>query len=211
MEQIRVMEKPDWISWDEVQQCIHDAQLTNKKKGFDMGFGYKTGEELRKSVGDNGYCFVVLNENNKVIATMSLRVSNVHFWWYKGLAGFHCCEAVLPDYRGTDVFFDMHEAVEHKEKELGLKLLWATTAEQNKIVLKVSAKAGWKQVQYASFSGCDYYSVIIARWFDGCPYSDRKIRFMFHLYKNAVRILYKPGHQKRFALRKKEYTNQLIC
>lgn len=210
MEQIRVMEKPDWISWDEVQQCIHDAQLTNKKKGFDMSFGHKTGDELRKSVGENGYCFVVLNESNKVIATMSLRVSNIRFWWYKGEAGFHCCEAVLPDYRGTDAYFDMHAAIKRKERELGIKLLWFTTAERNKVVLRTAIKTGCKMVRYASFSGCDYYSVIFAKWLDeGCPYSDATIKFMYYLSKIAVKILYKPGHIKRFVFLKKE-NNQIF-
>lgn len=197
------MEKPDWISWDEVQQCIHDAQLTNKKQGFDMSFGYKTGEELRKSVGENGYCFVVLNESDKVIATMSLRISNIHFWWYKGEAGYYCYEAVHPVYRGTDAYFDMHAAVKRKEKQLGLNLIWADTAERNKVVLRVSAMSGWKQVQYTSFKSCDYYSIIIAKWLDDCPYSDRKIKFMFKLSRIAVKLLYKPGHKKRFALRNK--------
>lgn len=207
MEQIRVMEKPDWISWDEIQHCIHDAQVTNNKKGFDMHFGHKTGEELQKSVGVNGYCFVVLNENNKVIATVSLKVSNINFWWYKGYAGYHCYEGVLPAYRGTDAYFDMHTAVKQKEKELGLKLLWADTAEQNKVVLKASAKRGWKQVQYTpNTKGYDYYSIIIAKWLDGCPHSDKKIKFMFNLSKIVVKILYKPGHINRFTswLKKKQ-------
>lgn len=200
MGEIRVMEKPDWISWDEVQQCIHDAQLTNKKKGFDMSFGYKTGEELRKSVGENGYCFVVLNVCNKVIATISLRVSDIHKWWYKGMAGYHCNEAVLPDYRGTDAYFLMHAAVERKEKELGLKLLWATTAEQNKVILRLAAKSGWKQVQYTAFKGCGYYSVVIARWLGGCPYSAKWIKFMFNISKIRTKLLFKPGRLKRFAV-----------
>lgn len=198
MEEIRVMEKPDWISWNEVQQCIHDAQLTNKKKGFDMGFGNKTGEQLQKAVGEKGYCFVVLNENNKVIATMTLKVSNICFWWYKGEAGYHCYEGVLPEYRGTDAYFDMHAAVKQKEKELGLRLLWADTAEQNNIVLKASAKKGFKQVQYTTFKGCNYYSIIFAKWLDGCPHSDKKINFMFNLSKSVVKLLYKPGHINRF-------------
>lgn len=198
MEQIRVMEKPDWISWDEVAECIHEAQKTNNKKGFDMKFGHKSGDELKESVGENGYCFVVLNESNKVIATISLKISNIRFWWHKGDAGYHLYEAVLPAYRGTDAYFDMHIALKKKEKELGLKLLWATTAEHNKVILKAAIRTGWKQVQYSpSAKGCDYYSIIIAKWMDGCPYSERRIRFMFNLSKKVVRLLYKPGRVKR--------------
>ena len=93
----------------------------------------------------------------------------------------------------------MHAAVMKKEKELGLKVLWATTAEQNKVVLKTSSKAGWKHVQFSPYPiGCDYYSVIIAKWTNKCPYSDRRISFMYNLSKIIVKVLYKPGHVSRF-------------
>ena len=197
MEEIRVMEKPDWISWDEVQECIHNAQQTNKKKGFDMNFGHQTGEELCRNIGD-GYCFVVLNENNKVIGTVSLKIMDVGFWWHKGKAGFHCYEAVDPKYRGTDVYIDMHAALTAKEKKLGIKVLYASTAEKNKVVLKASQRFGWKLVQYTAFEGCDYYSVLFAEWKEGCPYSDRTINFMYKLSKIVVRVLYKPGRINRF-------------
>lgn len=197
MEEIRVMEKPDWISWDEVQECIHNAQLTNNKKGFDMRFGHFTGEELRKRIGD-GHCFVVLNQQNKVVGTVSLKVSKISYWWHKGEAGFHCYEAVDPAYRGTDVYFDMHAALMKKEKTLGLKVLWATTAEKNEVIIKASSKAKWKCVQSKASSGCDYYSVILAKWVEGCPYSDSFVNFMFRMSRMAIRVLYKPGHINRF-------------
>lgn len=196
-----MMEKPEWISWDEIQQCIHDAHLTNNKKGFHQSTGNMTGDELKSKVC-NGFCFVVLDESNKVIGTMSLIVSKVGFWWYKGMAGYHCYEGVLPAYRGTDVYTEMHKAVIKKEKELGLKLKWATTAESNIIVQKLSQRDGWKKIQYTpNGKGCDYYSVILAKWMDGCPYSDRTINFMFYLSRFVIRFLYKPGKIRRFKLR----------
>lgn len=198
MEEIRIMEKPEWVTWDEVQECIYKAQQTNNKKGFDMNFGHRTGKELCEKVGD-GCCFVALNEQNRVVGTVSLKVSDIRFWWHKGKAGFHGYEAVDPKYRGTDVYFDLHAALIAKEKELGLKVLWATTAEKNNVVIKSAVRKGWKQVQYTpNTKGCDYYSVVIAYWRDGCPYSDRTINFMFKLSKMVVRILYKPGRINRF-------------
>ena len=199
MEQIRVVEKPDWASWDEVQQCIHDAQVTNNKKGFDMKFGHLSGSELKEKIG-NGYCFVALNDEKKVVGTLSIILQNIHFWWHKGMASYHCYEGILPQYRGTDVYFDLHDAVEKKESDLGIKVMWADTAEKNKVVLRLIKKKGWKVIRYTpNGKGCDYYSVIFARWVDGCPYSDSLINFMYNLSRITVRVLYKPGKKLRFA------------
>lgn len=197
MEELRVMEKPDWVSWEDVRKCIYRAQQTNVKKGFDMAFGHLSAEELCEKIGD-GYCFVVLNEQNNVIGTVTLKVSNIDYWWYKGEAGYHCYEGIVPEYRGTDVYFDMHAALMAKEKELGIKLLWGDTAEHNSVVLKSVKKKGWKHVQYKAYRSCDYYSVIFAKWMDGCPYSDETIDFMFKLSRRFVRFVYKPRHVNRF-------------
>ena len=198
MEQIRVMEKPDWVSWDEIAECICLSQVTNKKKGFDMSFGHYTGEQLCNSV-KNGYTFVALNEDNKVIGTVSLTIKNIYFRWYRGEAGYHCMDAILPNYRGTDVFFDLQHIRKMKEKELGLKLLWATTHEKNNVVIKLSLKAGYKLMQFKVSEKTDYYSVVLAKWLtDKCPYSDRTINFMFNLSRFVTKLLYKPGKKLRF-------------
>ena len=130
---------------------------------------------------------------------MSLAVTNIHRWWHKGKAGYHCYEGVLPEYRGTDAYFDMHAAVRQKEKDLGLQVLWADTAEQNTVILKASAKSGWKHVWFTPNSRrCNYYSVVMAKWLKECPHSDRKIRTMFFLSKILVKTIYKPGRINRF-------------
>lgn len=196
MEELRVLEKPDWISWDDVQKCIHDAQLTNTTKGFDMSFGHQTGAELCEKVGD-GYCFVVLNEKNAVVGTITLKVMDIKSWWHRGSAGYHCFEAISPDYRGTDAYFDMHAHLIKKEKQLGLKVIYADTAEKNKVILKASKKTGWKHVQFTTFQGCDYYSIYLVKWYDTCPFSDRYINFMFKLSKVIIKIIYKPGRINR--------------
>ena len=134
MEEIRVIEKPEWVSWEEVQRCIYISQQTNVKKGFDMLFGHITPKELEKAVS-NGYCFVALNDSNKVVGTVSLTVSDIKFWWHKGRAGLQCYEGILPSYRGSDVYFELHEHIEKKADELGLNVLWASTSESNKVVL----------------------------------------------------------------------------
>lgn len=201
MEEIRIVQKPDWISWDEIQKCIYESQQTNTKKGFDMLFGHSTGQQLQDKIGE-GYCYVALNEDNKVVGTISLKVETLNFWWHKGKAGLQCYEGILPQYRGSEVYFDLHDTLEKKEKELDLKVIWATTAEQNAVVIKLQKKLGWKIVQYSSMpKKGPYFSVFMVKWVDECPYSDRYINLMYSISKKIVRLKYKvtsDGKKRRF-------------
>ncbi len=194
MEEIRVLEKPEWVSWEEVATCIHIGQATNISEGFDQTFGHITAMELSRAV-NGGHCWVALNNDNKVVGTLSLTISKIKYWWYKGEAGLYCYETILPEYRhDSRVYFGLHGKIEAAVKQAGLKLVWATTAEQNKKMQSINKLKKWKIVQYSpSGPPSNYYSVIMAKWINGCPYSDKKISFMFNFSKIVVRFLYKPG------------------
>ena len=47
MSEIQFMEKPDRVSWEEVCDCIHAANVVNEKKGFHMLFSDITPEEIK--------------------------------------------------------------------------------------------------------------------------------------------------------------------
>lgn len=195
MEKIRVIEKPDWVSWEHVAECIHVGQATNNKKGFDMEFGHYTAEQLRDNIkGKNGegYTFVALNEQNKVVGTVSLRVDTISKWWHKGRCGYHCEGATLPEYRGTDVYFDLHKLLDEKEDEIGIDVIWGSTSEKNLDVIKIHKKLKWKFVEYnIKPRKRAYFSYVFVKWKKGCPYKDWYINFRFKLSKFIIPIVYK--------------------
>ncbi len=159
-----------------------------------MQFGHLSGEELEKDVMESGegYTFVALNENNKVVGTHSLSVTVVDTWWHKGRCGLRCNTSTLPEYRGTDVYFGLKEILEKKEKELGLNVIWATTSEKNDTVIKINKKMGWKVVAYSPIPRKqDYFSYVLVKWKDGCPYKDKIINFRFKLSRFYSRAVYK--------------------
>ena len=194
MEEIRIIEKPDWITWDEIAECIHLGQSTNNKKGFDMQFGHLTGPELEEEVRGKtgeGYTFVAINEKNEVVGTHSLTVTIENRWWHRGKCGLRRYTAILPEYRGTDAYFGLREICEKKEDELGLNVIWGTTSEMNDVVIKINKKLGWKFVEYLPNPWKrDYYSYCFVKWKDGCPYRDWEINLMFKLTRLYVRSVY---------------------
>lgn len=198
MSEIKFMVKPDWISWDEVQECQCRAHVINNKKGFQMQVQSITGEDLRKGVGD-GFCFVAL-DGNKVVGTASLmfKKSKIH-WWTRETVAYTSYDAILPEYRGTDVFIGLDSLRNKYIRDSGVRIYQCNTAEQNKMVIKLCKRAGYKLVQYsATGKGATYYSVIMAKWKDGCPYSDWFCNLMFNMSKIIIKTIWKPGYKMRF-------------
>lgn len=198
MSEIQYTVKPDWISWDEVQECQRKAQEANNKKGFQMNVQSITGDDLEKGVGD-GYCFVALDGKN-VVGTASLRfIKSRYHWWTKQTVAYTCYDGILPEYQGTDVFIGLDSLRKKYIYDSGIRIRQCNTAEQNKVVIKLCKRAGYKLVQFsATGKGASYYSVIMCKWEDGCPYSDRFCNFMFKLSKLIIKAIWKPGYKLRF-------------
>ena len=79
MSEIKYMVKPDWISWDEVQECQRKAHEVNNVKGFHMKVQDISGEELKNYIGD-GICIIAL-DGEKVVGTTSIVYKKLKTWW----------------------------------------------------------------------------------------------------------------------------------
>ncbi len=179
---IQFMEKPDWVSWEDVCECIRKANVVNDKKGFHMTFADISPEKLENKMQE-GKCFVALH-NNRVVGMDSFRIHNLKKWYLRGKVIYHSYSAILPEYRGTDVYFGLSELKGKKVKETGIRVYQFNTAEQNKTVLKINAKYGFKPVVFRpTAKGANYYSITMLKWEDGCPFPDWFLNFMFNLSK----------------------------
>ncbi len=198
MSTIKYMLKPDTISWDDVQECQRKAHVINNKKNLHMTCQDMTGNELREMIGD-GFCFVAV-DGDKVVGTTSVKLLEQHRWWNKGgKVAYYCHSAVLPEYRGTDVYIDMTKLMTDFVKDSGVKIHQFNTAVQNKSVIRMNERNGYKRVQFsATGKGANYYSIVMCKWDEGCPYSDRFINFMFVLSKIIVKAIWRPGYKFRF-------------
>ena len=197
MGDINYLEKPEWISWVDIHECLYKAHSVNRKKGFSMGNVGLSVEELKNKVGD-GHCFVAL-EGNRVVGTASLKFFKPKRWWTRKTVAYTLLDGVLPEYRGTDVFWGLDYLRNKYIRDSGVRIRQCNTAEQNKAVIKLCTRGGYKIVQYsATGKGADYYSVIMVLWEDGCPYSDRFCNFMFKLSQIIIRTIWKPGYKFRF-------------
>lgn len=183
------MEKPDWVSWQQVCDCIRDANVVNDKKGFHMLFSEISPDEIKADLKE-GKCFVALC-GEKVVGTLSYKIRNLKKWYVWGKVIYYSYDGILPEYQGTDVYFGLSDLRDKYVRKSGIRNFQFHTAENNKSVIKINKIYGYKLVVFKpTGKGADYYSVTMVKWEDGCPFPDWFLNFMFKLSKFITKAFF---------------------
>ena len=197
MSDIKYMEKPDWVSWDSIKECLVSGHEYNRKRGIYMANPTKTPDELKEYLKD-GWCFVAIDEG-KVVGTCSPRVIKSKQWWAKGKdVAYTCMDSIVPAYKGTDVYFGLNAIRDRCINNLGLRIIEFSTHEKNKLVQKINLKYGAKYVRFSALPGTNHYSVVMVYWLDGCPFSNWYCDFRFKLSRFLTKLVFKEGRKLRF-------------
>lgn len=193
---IRIIEKPDWVSWDEIHDVIWESHEGNRMHGIVMRFPSLYGDEIKKRIENNqGKMFIALVDQ-KVVGTAAIKMKTVNLWCGKGDYAYMCFASVLSEYRGKGIYRHLYSVREKECRKMGLKRLLFDTNEKNCNVLDINLKNGYKKVSYRQYD--DHYNVICVKWLDGCPYSDFRCRIEYGLQKLRVKArtlltIYKNG------------------
>lgn len=200
MEEIRIMEKPDWISWDDIQECQIKGHSVNMANGIDMLCTHLTGEEIKQRVG-GGKCFVAIH-NGRVVGTASYNYNKISQKWCRGNVAYMCFDAVLPEYAGKKIYSRLWDIrMDYIKKDSNqIDCIWMTTHENNLKIQSIYQKYGFRYIQLKTSPLTDYYSVIMAIWPTGKEPNVFLLRIRYLLYKVYVKLRYKPGHIKRFGV-----------
>ena len=189
MSDIQYMEKPDWVSWEDVIACIRAADVVNHKKGFHMHIAEVSPDEMKDDLKD-GKCFVALLDN-KVIGTLSYKIRFLKKWYRWGKVIYYSYDGIRPEFRGSNVYFELSELREKSIRETGVKVYQCHTAVNNKVVIKMNKIYGYKQVLYRpNFNRTDYDSVTLVKWEEGCPFPDWFIKMMFNASKFVTKTFF---------------------
>ena len=109
MEEIKIMEKPEWVSWDDIHELLLAAHKKNIEKGIVMKYAQLPGEEIRKKIGDEGMCWVALC-GDKLVGTHSVSFFVGKSWWNKGEKVAHgCFTGILQEYQGIGILEEMYK------------------------------------------------------------------------------------------------------
>ena len=198
---IQIVEKPDWVSWDEIHEVLWKAHEKNREKGVIMSYPSLNGEEIKKRIENNGKLFIAC-EGKKVVGTLALIIKSGKRWYNFGQYGYLCFGAVLPDYSGKGIYRSLYQLAESTAKQMNLSVLTRDTNEKNARMLKISKQEGYHFVECKAYK--DHFNIIRAKWLDGCPYPSWYIKLRFHLSKFKQKTRYKmvpeKGRVKRFGI-----------
>lgn len=198
---IQIIEKPEWVSWEEIHQVLWKAHEQNRQKGMHMRLPSKSAEELQKFFEGKGKMFVAL-DGEKVIGTLALMIKEGKQWYNRGQYGYACLGAVLPEYSGKGVFKALYDKMEDEARSLQLPVITRDTHENNARMLKISKQEGYR---FVSYKACiDHFNIVRAKWLKDCPFPTWYIKFRFLLSKFYLKTRFKmvpgKGRVKRFGI-----------
>ena len=196
MEEIKVMPKPDWVSYDDIHELLEKAHQKNYKKGIVLLYSKMTGEEIKKKLGDEGQCWVAM-DGEKLVGTTSVVFFQGKNWWNKGKKVAHgCFTGILNQYQGIGILEDLNALKYEYTLAHGADMNQGDTAENNYTVLKVLGKDGYKVVSYFATKS-NHYSVRIVKWLNGCPFTDEYVNKRCKWSERLTKWQYKPGKIER--------------
>lgn len=184
---IQIVEKPDWVSWEDIHNVLWKAHSENRKNGIFMRYASLTGEEIRQRVEGKGKLFCAIT-NGKVVGTGAAFEKNVKLWFTKGRKPvcYQCFASVLPEFMGKGIYKQLVLCRERYCREIGLNRMMFDTHERNKHTINILKKNGYKFVDYRFYK--DHYNIVMVKWLDGCPYSDFRLKYEFVLIKLKLQI-----------------------
>ena len=200
MDEIKVMFKPDWVSWEDIHKVLVKANEVNVRMGFNMGDLNMPPEQLQHQT-DNGGTYVVAMHGDKLVGVTACKFSVGDFWFNKGKRiARKGMTGIIKSYQGCGVLIEMDQMLDNYIIESCCDIMEASTAEKNMVVRKNSAMGGYKEVLYNSYRNRNYYSVEFAKWLSPCPYPDWYIRFRCWLSKIYIKARFKEGRVERFRM-----------
>ena len=196
---IQIIEKPDWVSWDDIHDVLWKAHAKNREKGIIMPNPGFPGDIIRKMVVEDhhGQMYVALVDG-KLVGTAAIYIRETNQWYWRGKCAYCCFIAVLPQYNGMGIYTALNAMLERATKSMGLNCMMFNTHEKNIRMLDINKRKGYKLVNFTV--GLDCFYVIMMKWLDGCPYSPYYIKWQYIVHKWYRKIRYKPGYLKRFGI-----------
>lgn len=185
---IEIIDGTDVVDWAEVSRVLRSAHSSNVAKGIVLPNPHLPPEQLREKVfGLRGRIFVA-KVGDRIVGTGAIALVDKDLWCGKGEYAYSFLDSVLPEYAGLGIYRGIVEAQERYALGNGVKRIFLDTDERNLRIQDISKRNGYKIVDY--WIRGDHNSVIMVKWFSGCPYSDAYTWIKYHGIRLKRRISY---------------------
>ena len=122
MEEIKVMPKPDWVSWDDIHELLLKAHKKNIEQGIILGYPQMPGEKIKQKLGEEGCCWVAL-DGDKLVGTTSVTYFQGKSWWNRGKKVAHgCFTGILREYQGIGIIEELNAKKYEHIRSMGVDM-----------------------------------------------------------------------------------------
>lgn len=184
---IQIIEKPDWISWNDIHSLLWAAHAENREKGIFMKYPSLSGEDIRKRVESKGKLLCAIF-NGKLVGTGAIIYKESKLWFDKPSSTYmyFCFIGVLPEYKGKGIYKSLYLSLLRENN--GLDKILLDTHEDNKHMIEISTKNGFVPVDYKYYK--NHYNVVMVKWLNECPYTIFRCKYEFIKIKFFVKLKY---------------------
>ena len=171
MKDIKVMEKPDNISYSEICDILKSAhKKAIDESGIAISTNNITPEELEDKIRSlNGVTLVAIADG-KAVATTSVTFSSIISWYAKGTVASTRFIATLPEYQRRGIARKLSERAISYSIEKGCSAMMSTIAENNIPSFNLQTNEGYIPVDFIKFKGNNHCSIRLIKWLDKRPY-----------------------------------------
>ena len=192
----QIVEKPDWVTWDDIKQCLFEAHAENRATGINMAHYQWPAEKIKESLGKRGVVLVAL-DGNKLVGTAAIGEEERPFWYVETKCAYACFDGVIPECSGKGVFHKLDKKREELAISRGCKTIVFDTNFDNTKRQSIALKNGYKYVRFFMANSRDHYSIVMAKWLNECPFSNRFIKKQFLISKLLTKLQFKNNGKER--------------
>lgn len=192
--EIQIIEKPDWVSWEDIKQCLYEAHAANRLKGINMAHYQWPIEKFITTIGENGRMFVAL-DGEKLVGVAAVCDKTGNSWYAQGKFAYMGFAGVLPEYKNRGIYNELVKVREDFAMQRGYMTLTFDTHQKNKVIQNRALKNGYRYVSFFRAASKDHYCVIMAKWLGRCPYSRFYCFYKFYVSKMRTLLITKVLHR----------------
>jgi len=163
---IQIVKKPEYITWNYISKVIYASHAQNRANGLDIRNAHLTGDDLQESLGDDGECFVALNDKDEVVGTCSVAFHQLNRWYAKGRYAYLTLDAVLPLYTGCHIYSKLSHVRQNFIEDNVCDGMYINIAEGNYLRRKIAQKEGFKQIELRRTLYNAHYYLVYIKWFN---------------------------------------------
>ncbi len=153
-------------SVEELTSLLHASYKRLADMNLKFVATYQTPEYTKDFIENRGECFIMKNEEEKVIATIMLITEDEDYlppWYKKDIVAHFGKFAVHPDEQNKGIGGMMMDFIEDYAKSKGKTELALDTSEKALHLIEYYKKRGYRFIEYHQWDVTNYRSVIMSK------------------------------------------------